>query len=73
MMRAFANWTEYPPYSGFTFTYSETIHERSSRGQIDGQLHGQGRLPVRVENVGEPLLLFVCSRIENYTKRATGL
>ena len=72
MMRAFASWT-YPPYSGFPFKNPATVHERSSRGQIDGQLHGQGRLPVRVENVGEPLLLFVCSRIENYTKRATGL
>ena len=58
MMRAFASWT-YPPYS--------------FRGQIDGQIQGQGRLPVRVENVGEPLLLFLCNRIENYTKRAAGL
>ena len=59
MMRDFASWT-YPPYSGFPFNYSETIHERSSRGQIDGQIQGQGRLPVRVENVGEPLLPFEC-------------
>ena len=45
----------------FILVSPSTVHERSSKGQIDGQLHGQGRLPVRVENVGEPLLLFVCA------------